>query len=161
MKSQGMITDISQYDICRGAVRKMDTREEMPVRDTEYTIKVEADAHAESAVFSPDGQSFVTGSADGYIEVWNAATGTLREDLSYQSDNQLMSMESAILALAFSPNSALLASGAQSGEIKVWKVLNGTVTKKFPCPHKNGVTCMTFSADGTNLVSAGYDGIIK
>ena len=106
-------------------------------------------------------QFLVTGSSDGFIEVWDAGTGKLRTDLPYQKEEAFMMHDAAVLALAVSLDSELLASGASDGSLKVWKLRNGACVRRYPAAHGGGVTSAAFSRDGSHVLTASFDGAAR
>mmetsp|Transcript_43658 Transcript_43658/g.103171 ORF Transcript_43658/g.103171 Transcript_43658/m.103171 type:complete len:512 (-) Transcript_43658:857-2392(-) len=158
---QGMLPPGTQFDVFRGtAAAKPDENDEFPTKST-HQIKFGKKSHAECAAFSPDGQYLVSGSIDGFVEVWDHETGKLRKDLKYQANEDLMMHEEAVLSLAWSKDSELLATADQGGKIKVWKVRTGQCARRFDKAHSQGITCLCFSRDSTQICSASYDATMR
>jgi WD40 repeat protein/serine/threonine protein kinase len=107
--------------------------------------------------FSPDGSRIASASmgsplvspAEAGIRLWDAARGTLIQDLGGHSGNDVGSV-------AFSPDGTLLASASgnhqQPGEVKIWNASTGKELNRF-----RGVTGyaarVQFSPDGKRLAA--------
>ncbi|KAJ1972481.1 hypothetical protein H4R35_004650 [Dimargaris xerosporica] len=158
---QGLLPPDGNYDLFCGVARAAKTESDQ-IPDTCYaTIRFPRGKHAETVLFSPDGQYLVTGSADGYIEVWNHMTGKLRTDLKYQAEEKWMTMKDAVLSLAFSPDGQLLATGSESGQIKVWTIQDGRCVRRFPSAHTQAVASLCFNKAGSQILSGSFDHTIR
>jgi len=127
-------------------------------------IKLSKKTVVESCTFlsSITHPSLITGSSDGFIEIWDSETNytSLRtHDLPYQARDELMCHDDgvSILALKVSKDSELLASGDSQGTIMIWKLSDGTVLREFRNAHGGAVSCLDFSQDSSKVLSASQD----
>jgi WD40 repeat-containing protein SMU1 len=127
------------------------------------TVRFGSEVVAECVAFAPDGNSLVSGSSEGMVEVWDPATGKLRRDLAFQAsaEGELMTHSKGVLSVDVSVDSAMIASGCMGGKIKVWALKSGKCLRKFSRAHTGGVLTVLFSRDSTMVVSGGADSVIR
>jgi WD40 repeat protein len=133
------------------------------LQTTKQTLLVNQPAYVlgglESICFSPDGKALAGASIHWVFKVWDAATG--REVMAFRGHNLPTPGQfyHPVTSICFSPDGRRLAC-ATSGNVKVWDIQTGqeAITLKG---HTSGVWCVSFSQDGTTLVSGSSDGTVQ
>ena len=122
------------------------------------TIRLGKKSYIESACFLPDGRGLVTGSSDGFVEVWGepislnkgdaaASDNTIlptteidfeklrTSDLAYQRNDDLMMHDTPILAMNVSHDGTLLGTTSSDGTVSIWKLSEGKLLRKIERAH--------------------------
>ena len=160
-RQEGLIPTNATLDIFSGDIPATKDDEDIFPSEQDICINFGTKSYPECVVFLQDGSGFVTGSSDGFIEVWDMYTGALKADLSYQAAEKFMMHQSSILSLALSNDGSLLASGSKDGEIKVWRMSSGQCLRTFTAAHTQGVTSVSFSREKNKVLSSSFDGTIR
>jgi WD40 repeat protein len=104
-----------------------------------------------SVAFSSDGARALSGSSDGTLKLWDAASGhELRTFTGHTS---------WVNSVAFSPDSARALSGSFDLTVKLWDVASGRELRTFT-GHRGWVHSVAFSPDGARALS-GAHGTLK
>lgn len=99
-----------------------------------------------SIVFSPDGSTLLSGSSDAAIKLWDVQSRRLKSTIE--------ATDAEVRSVAISRDGKMIAAGIRYGMIKVW--LNGKESLNFK-GHESDVWSVTFTPDGTKLISADGD----
>ncbi len=110
-------------------------------------------ANVYSVAFSPDGQTLVSGSADGTIILWDVAA---QQPISRFLTNHT----TGVASVAFSPDGQMLASGGADNTIVLWNVETLQPLGEPFVGHKADVYSVFFSPDGKTLASGSRDNTV-
>ena len=122
---------------------------------------------ARSVAYSPDGSRIAFGSANKFIDIWDANKGLYLKTLKGHTGN--------VTSLAFSPDGSRIVSGSTDACLKIWNANTGVCIKNIEGVidnsggnwlknfegHLSPVSSVAYSPDGKYIVSGSYDGIIK
>jgi WD40 repeat protein len=101
--------------------------------------------------FSPNGELVASGSYDGALKLWDAASGKeLRSMAAHRGE---------VFSLDFSPDGSRLVSGGYDHAIRLWEVSTGSLQREFD-GHRGWVSSVVFSQDGSRVLSASEDGTL-
>jgi WD40 repeat protein len=105
--------------------------------------------------FSPDGKTFLSGSQDGRLTLWDANTF---EALN-RSFNRFAQESKRGWGVAISPDNKTALSAAADNAIAYWDLSTGELIDSFR-GHTDGVMRIMFSGDGKKAISASLDGTV-
>lgn len=124
---------------------------DMPDFNCVHTLSI-SQQHVESVAINASGEWLALGCPElGQLLVWE-----------WQSESQVLKQQGHFFdvnAISFSPDGQLIATGGDDGKVKIWNSTTGFCFVTF-AEHTGPVSAVEFSATGTVVFSASYDGTL-
>jgi len=112
--------------------------------------RMEHEGPVYDVAFGPDGRWVVSGSGDGTVRVWEAATG---EEVAR------MEHEGPVSAVAFGPDGRWVVSGSGDGTVRIWEAATGEEVARME--HEGPVSAVAFGRDGRWVASGSEDNTLR
>ena len=133
------------------------------------TASFDNEAVGEDVAFSRDGRLVVSGGSDGYVRIWDVATGRpVGHPIAVDPPaGGQAGLDPGVTAVAFIPDSGLLAAAGGSGYVRFWNPLTGAsagtplLADPGQATGSDGVVAIAFSHDGSLLATAGRVGQVR
>ena len=109
--------------------------------------------HVTALAFSPDGKVLASAGVDGWICLWDVATGKRLQRFEGHD-------EKPVYGLSYAPDGKLLASAGADYLVRLWDPATAKLVRELK-GHKDKVAAVAFSPDGKLLASASYDSSIR
>ena len=114
---------------------------------------IQHNASVYTAKFSPDGNTFATGSADKLIRLWD--TNTTEQTLTF------IGHKDSVRIFDFSPDGSTLVSGSPDGKIIVWDIV-GARRRIEILGHTGGIKALAYTEDNRiRACGTGLDGKLR
>jgi WD40 repeat protein len=104
--------------------------------------------------YSPNGKTLASGYQEGFIKIWDVASGKTLHTLTPTGDGF------GVHRLAYNPNGKALASVSDDKIITIWDVASGKTLRTLT-GHSDLVYALAYSLDGKTLASGGGEKTIK
>jgi WD40 repeat protein len=120
------------------------------LNDPTLTIK-KLNGYLHSIAFSPEGKTLATGTSDGLVRLWDAASGEELRSLRGHQGN--------VGSVAFTPDGKTLASGSWDQTVRIWSPVTGEPgvvlegQQPQPVSTSSGMLVVAFAPDGKTLAS--------
>ncbi|GAM51888.1 hypothetical protein EBME_0351 [bacterium endosymbiont of Mortierella elongata FMR23-6] len=113
---------------------------------------LEEDSNVESCAYSPDGENYVVGLANGKIRVYWTS--------NWEKMHTLKGHTNVIGSVMYSPSGLQLASGSDDKTVRLWDPRSGALLHTLE-GHTGWVTSMVYSPSGLQLASGSDDKTVR